>query len=1451
MRLSNKRLHARPMVCILRRMANMKRIHLLLLFAAALGAAAPGRAATVTDFAKTFTVTVPTGFADAPLADFPLLVRLGAGIQGFDYADFRQNGADLLVTDTEDHPLPHELENWDTNGVSRLWVQVPSVAEGTTIRVYYGTAATVDEVDGMWSGYAGVWHLNEAGDGAVTVSDATTNALSGVCHETSAAVLGGILGGARYITSNTANNPGFNSGITVDLSDAAKKGAVNGLVPTFSASFWFRPQMAMANYEYLMSRKMTDASNTWGVQFGKEAGSTFSQLRIYGADANKFANTAKTGSAGTEGVTIAEGGSNEWHRLDCVWSANARYALYFDGDLVAEGPLSGDLVAANVTDNNLSIGGALKPTNGKDKGGRGFRGDMDEVRLRYGASTAARIAAEWRQESGALSAVCGEVGLVDAGAPTVSAPSIVRNANGTFTVSVVVSENDAASVTCRVDSAAFEMTSVDTTLPKTYAVTPSGLAANATFAYSVQAMSAGGDTLNRSGAETFHTGDLSVAKVQDGDEDGLVPGVFRISRAANDALALPVSFTLGGTAVEGRSYRTMPRTATIPAGAAYVDVEILPLIDPVLETAATVELALAPGLYGVSGTAGSATLSIENLTLDDTKNTWIAADAGLASDGANWSFGHAPLATEHVLFDGRFSNADCEWDEAATHEVAAWTQNNGYAGKVALRTVFPGKGAFTNLVVSGALTVDAGSLTHPQSRIMGGYHTADWDWLGDLKANETYRIRVSAGSLHVGAGGLIDARGMGYYVTNNGSRVVGCSHGGRMNAGSPPCYGDPREPIHIGMPHHQSDNRWNGKGGGAIYLDVAGAAVVDGTIRADAWDGSLFTGPSDYGGAMGAGGSVFLRADTLTGTGRITAMGTGAREEGIGFDDTGYRITTDGNFKGTGGRVAIATRAPVDRSTFAAISAEGYWMGSLDLNWTARFAGGSGTVVFRDATRPNGLLVIAQQTGAYAPNLDRAYPTFWRYPSVTDEGDWTFDAIEFGHRGFLGVPVGTTLTLPGGLASCYGTAASADTCGGIRYEGGTLDIGAGDQTLSGNWMFVPWSNYVFSASVVVTNGAAIGFHPVTDVLDDPSVSIPFPSASFEVAGNLLVGADAAIRAIDCGVVSTNETSVLLLGQHSHGGRSIYRGRNAAGALESQAYDSVFAPRLPGSTAGAGLGVGITSKTQRSGGAVRVVVGGTLTLDGEATVSGQTEDRTNLGSRTGGAGGSLDVTAGRLAGAGTMRANGGNYNDFSGPGGRIAVRLTASGADFTAFTGRIEAGGGSWRKGGAIDPTPDASAGTVYLETAADGDKRGTILIAMDPRNAKFIQDRIKGNSPANTNTTEMVSLGYGGDRIRDYKDARYAIADHGRAAVNADFKAHSVELADLTAFLDLEGHTLTVDDFFYAVDDGAGGIKLRKLGTGTHSSAVLAALGANVADTSAGATGRVVVRGRETIMILR
>ena len=298
-------------------------------------------------------------------------------------------------------------------------------------------------------------------------------------------------------------------------------------------------------------------------------------------------------------------------------------------------------------------------------------------------------------------------------------------------------------------------------------------------------------------------------------------------------------------------------------------------------------------------------------------------------------------------------------------------------------------------------------------------------------------------------------------------------------------------------------------------------------------------------------------------------------------------------------------------------------------------------------------------------------------------------------------------------------------------------------------------------------------------------------------------------------------------------------------MVSQAYDSMFDPGLPGCSAASISG-------QQCGGAIRLTVGGTLTLDGTADVSGGPAERVS-GSPGGGAGGALSLAAGRFVGAGTIRANGGNRDNYDGPGGRVAIRLSARGADFSAFTGTIEAGGGSWWRGGT-NVLHDASAGTVYLATAAERDRRsGCVRIAMDPLNIAYILGtKDKKTLHDNTNTTEMVSLGFGGDRLQDYKRVRYVVSDYGRAAVNTNFAAHSVTIADLDSFLDLEGNELSVDEFFYATDDGADGLKMRQLGAGTHSIASLEERGVpTVYDSSPGATGRIVVRGRETLMLLR
>ncbi|MBN1674843.1 MAG: DUF2341 domain-containing protein, partial [Kiritimatiellae bacterium] len=105
------------------------------------------------------------------LTNFPVLVRLGAHVAGFSYGDFASaEGHDLLFTDAgATRALPYEIEAWDTNGESCVWVRVPALASSNNfIRAFWGNAAVADEpLAGLtgppvWAnGFAGVWHLGE------------------------------------------------------------------------------------------------------------------------------------------------------------------------------------------------------------------------------------------------------------------------------------------------------------------------------------------------------------------------------------------------------------------------------------------------------------------------------------------------------------------------------------------------------------------------------------------------------------------------------------------------------------------------------------------------------------------------------------------------------------------------------------------------------------------------------------------------------------------------------------------------------------------------------------------------------------------------------------------------------------------------------------------------------------------------------------------------------------------------------------------------------------------------------------------------------------------------------------------------------------------------------------------------------------------------------------------
>jgi hypothetical protein len=87
-------------------------------------------------------------------------------------------------------------------------------------------------------------------------------------------------------------------------------------------------------------------------------------------------------------------------------------------------------------------------------------------------------------------------------------------------------------------------------------------------------------------------------------------GVFRIARLAAGP-AVDVNYTLGGAAANGTDYADLTGTATIPAGALYVDVDVTPVDDLLIEGDETVILTLKQSpTYSLNPAAKTATVTI-------------------------------------------------------------------------------------------------------------------------------------------------------------------------------------------------------------------------------------------------------------------------------------------------------------------------------------------------------------------------------------------------------------------------------------------------------------------------------------------------------------------------------------------------------------------------------------------------------------------------------------------------------------------------------------------------------------------------------------------------------------------------------------------------------------------------------------------------------------------------
>ena len=537
--------------------------------------------------------------------NIPVLLRLSeTAIDGFDYDDVTASGFEIV--DAAGNLLPWEIDTWDETGESLIWVRLPVWENDASITVRYGAefANSLPPASETWSNYVGVWHLNDTNSASAYGSYPNSTLTAGIDGEKAQASIAdesGVFGKSVKICDATQQGEGYKLG-GVFVPDSGANSPLD-LGDTFVISGWFKHKKQDYYWDKMFAKRgksNNDSSVPPTGAFVIEVGSNNAENKV---------------SAFGNGDTYVHKNFNStmrdtWSYLTFVYNGS-NLALYQNGALCGSGTIN------PVIDNDgpLSFGN-LTGGYGDGTGESAWCGWIDEVRLADATPSAAWIAAEYAAMANPATLSYSPAVQVDAATPELSVPTVARNADGSFTVSVVVSKNIPASVACKVGDASYPMATADAALPMTYSGVISDLPAGTHLAW-VAAMSTTGNGSYSYCPTAFHAGALVVSVVSDADEGSLSPGVFRISRADADATglpALPLDVAFSGDGLDAIVAPTVT-TLTIPAGAAYVDISVTPVLSTEVDGDKDLTLTVS-GTY--IGLPSSGTLTVVNADYDVT-----------------------------------------------------------------------------------------------------------------------------------------------------------------------------------------------------------------------------------------------------------------------------------------------------------------------------------------------------------------------------------------------------------------------------------------------------------------------------------------------------------------------------------------------------------------------------------------------------------------------------------------------------------------------------------------------------------------------------------------------------------------------------------------------------------------------------------------------------------------
>ena len=356
-------------------------------------------------FTKALAFTLNSGYANATVADTPVLVRLSTEIPGFSYSDFHDsNGKDLCFADASGVILPHEVDEWSVTGESLVWVRFPSGRAGTKIVAYYGSETyRHTNSTAVWEGYAGVWHMGEASG---TANDATGYGHSGTPSGPRAEYNVGISDGAVGMARKNGGDATFAGQAYLSIANSDSW----ALGDTFTASGFFRVTGDSGWYRFF-SNKAAGMTDGWGQECHSDNARI---IDVYGSAGERVSYTIPTAIVGN------------WVHLSFVYSGTT-CSMYANGEFVG----SGTIIPALDNGLTVSIGGV------SDGNEWCLYGDYDEVRIRRTALSASEIAFDYnamKQHDFLVAESAGAIDTTSAAIDKISDASENGLAHGIFRV---------------------------------------------------------------------------------------------------------------------------------------------------------------------------------------------------------------------------------------------------------------------------------------------------------------------------------------------------------------------------------------------------------------------------------------------------------------------------------------------------------------------------------------------------------------------------------------------------------------------------------------------------------------------------------------------------------------------------------------------------------------------------------------------------------------------------------------------------------------------------------------------------------------------------------------------------------------------------------------------------------------------------------------------------------